>query len=140
MTMRDVLPAKGGPAKPFPKRILLVDDDPDTLESLGQALRVLGGADVVTAPSGAQALAKLESGHPDAMVTDFKMPDMDGLELSKRAKGKYPRLAIVMITAFNSGDLERSAASAGVCEVVEKPPFVEGLMAAIGECYASTAR
>jgi len=121
------------------KRILLVDDDPDTLTSVGDALRVLAGADVVTATSGADALIKLGREKLEVLVTDYRMPGMDGIELCAKARKMIRRLPIVMITAFNSDDLQDQAARAGICEVIPKPPDLEDLVAAIRDCCQAAA-
>lgn len=130
------MPTQEPDAKPssLSRRILLVDDDVDTLNSVGEALQVLAGAEVDAVDSGAKALAALKTFHPDAMVTDYRMPGMDGIELSKRAKRVMPGLPIIMITAFGTNDLADEARAAGVCKVFSKPPDFEGLLDAIVEC------
>ena len=114
--------------------ILLVDDDQDTLESIGQLLRVTTGMTVATAHSGPEALSKLREMQPEALVTDFRMPDMDGIELARRAKVELPGLPIVMITAFDDEDLRDAAEEAGICEVVGKPIDLDELLETIDEC------
>ena len=116
------------------KRLLLVDDDRDTLDSIQQGLEALAGATVVTASSGEQALHALASNEVDAMVTDYRMPDMDGLQLSQKARRMKPHLAIVMITAFNDLDLQDAAARAGICEVLAKPIDVDPLIDSVQAC------
>ncbi|HEY7869571.1 MAG TPA: response regulator, partial [Methylomirabilota bacterium] len=65
-------------------RILLVDDEPDMLENCS---RILGrqGHTCLTAANGRAALAVLEQEHPDLLVTDLKMPEMDGMTLLQAA-------------------------------------------------------
>ena len=122
---------------PHPRRanrVLLVDDDPDTLASVGEGLEMLAGMHVVTATSGHDALAKLEDAHPDALITDFRMPGMDGVELARRARVILPRLPVVIITAFNDTELQGVARSVGVCEVIPKPIDVDPLVETVERC------
>jgi two-component system response regulator GlrR len=116
------------------KRLLLVDDDADSLDSIGQGLTLLAGATVFTASSGQEALKKLQGEAVDAMVTDFRMPEMDGIELTRRARKLRPRLPVVMITAFNDEDLQEAALKAGVCDIIPKPVDVEPLVEAVEAC------
>ncbi|MHB8633510.1 MAG: response regulator [Thermoplasmatota archaeon] len=112
-------------------RVLLVDDDADTLESMAKTLRVLGHFDVLTAFSGAQGL-KLLAAHPNVVVTDYKMPDMDGLEFTRRARDATDA-PIVMVTAFQGPDLADEARRVGICRIVQKPIDFDQLVACIKE-------
>ncbi|HEX7215445.1 MAG TPA: response regulator, partial [Methylomirabilota bacterium] len=80
-------------------RILIVDDEPDMLESCSRILSRQGYA-CVTAGDGRAALAILEREHPDLLLTDFKMPEMDGLELLRRAHELDPALPVILLTGF----------------------------------------
>ncbi|MGB0652208.1 MAG: response regulator [Thermoplasmatota archaeon] len=83
------------------RRLLVVDDEPDILESLRDLLQAgLDHVTVETAASGAQALELLEHQHFALLVSDFKMPGMDGLELLRRAKDMAPKVPRVLMTAF----------------------------------------
>jgi len=124
----------------LPKRILLVDDDPDTLQSVGEALRVMAGAEVVTAANGQEALQRLSAARPEALVTDYRMPGMDGIELAKQARRSLPRLAVVVITAFSEENVRQRARQAGVCEVVPKPVEFDQLIDTVSQCCAAEAQ
>ena len=76
--------------------VLLVDDDPDVRESVAELLQELGAA-VVLASNGAEALERVGS-HFDAVLLDFAMPLMNGLEIAAHLRQLYPRLPIVLIT------------------------------------------
>lgn len=69
--------------------VLLVDDAPDALESLSQALSA-DGFDVQTAASAEEALALMTDGPPAVLVSDLEMPEMDGYELARRVRSMYP--------------------------------------------------
>jgi len=83
-----------------PLTILLVDDEDIVRTGTAEMIRDLGHK-VIEADGGAEALALLENGPaPDIVVTDYKMPRMDGAELSRRLQASRPGLPILMITGY----------------------------------------
>lgn len=134
MRARASRPRRPGPAR----RILLVDDDEDVLDSMGAILRVtFDGAEVETATSGREALEAMRRRKPDALVTDYRMPGMDGLELAQRAHAARPLMPIIMVTAYNDRELESQAHARGVGQVVHKPFDIAELVKAIETRLAS---
>lgn len=114
------------------RRILVVDDDEDVLDSMGAILRVtFDGAEVETATSGHEALESMRRRKPDALVTDYRMPGMDGLELAQRARQARPGMPIIMVTAYNDRELESQAHAKGIGKVVHKPFDIAELVKAI---------
>lgn len=101
-------PAGGGAAPRW--TVLLVDDEPDILGSIKMLLeRSKKGVKVVTAPSGTEALQMLREAHFDLLISDFKMPVMDGIEFLAKARELRPELPRVMFTAHADADLARRA-------------------------------
>ena len=95
-------------------RILFVDDDPYTLETLTKAVQIFGHQALI-AGNGEQALALALQELPDLIMTDMRLPDMDGLSLVKRIK-QEPLLAqipVVMLSASPEIDVAEIAQSAG---------------------------
>src|SRR5207237_254003 len=91
-------------------RVLIVDDDPALLQALPQALRLrMRGVTVETADSAATALDRIDAGQYDAIVTDIKMPGMDGLALLAEIRGRQPDTPTVMITGHGEHDLALQA-------------------------------
>lgn len=83
------------------RTVLIVDDEPDVLEAIGAFLETyLEGARVVTAADAHEAVDVLEHEPVDVVVSDYRMPGMDGLTFLKRAKEIAPDAARVMITAY----------------------------------------
>jgi CheY-like chemotaxis protein len=80
-------------------RILLVDDEPNVRESIALVLG-LDGHKVTERESGVSALQELEHNSYDLVVTDFRMRGMNGDELARRIKAKYPETPIMMLTGY----------------------------------------
>lgn len=81
--------------------ILLVDDEEDIRESLKALFETcLEGVEVRTAPSGQDALDQLDRELVDVIITDYKMPGMNGLEFLQRAQKKAPTIPRILVTAF----------------------------------------
>lgn len=86
--------------------ILLVDDEEDILSSMKEYLEVtIPELEVKTALGGAAALEILEDGPVDLIITDYKMPEMDGLEFLRRAAKMHPSVPRIILTAFPKLDL-----------------------------------
>jgi CheY-like chemotaxis protein len=106
-------------------KILLVDDDPGTLNALRIGLQSYG-FHVLTAQSGAAALqviqGSVERNDPvRLLISDFRMPPMDGLQLIRAALALVPDLSTVLITGYGSEGLREEAEEAGVSDYLEKP-------------------
>ena len=102
------------------KKVLVVDDDPVVAKSFDRVLAPKGYA-VITAASGAEALAKLAREDYDAVYTDIRMPGMDGLRLAGRVKAKRPWLPVVIVTGYGSETNEAAAKEIGVAGFLRKP-------------------
>jgi DNA-binding NtrC family response regulator len=102
--------------------VLIVDDDPALLQALPEALRIrIAGLTVDTADSGAAALEQITARDYDAIVTDIKMPGMDGLELLAEIRTHRPDTPILMITGYGELDLVVQALRAGAYDFIRKP-------------------
>ena len=103
-------------------RILLVDDDEALLEALPEALQLrMAGIEVDTADSGLRALERISDVDYDAIVSDVKMPAMDGLELLSAAKELRPGTPMLLITGHGEHDLAVQALRGGAFDFVQKP-------------------
>ncbi|MFA5943249.1 MAG: response regulator [Candidatus Thermoplasmatota archaeon] len=101
-------------AQPLPRFrpwvLLLVDDEPDILDSVRALLESsIHGLKVITASSGRAGLDLLERERVDLIVSDFKMPGMDGIEFLYQCRRKHVNIPRVMLTAFGNEDLARRA-------------------------------
>jgi heterodisulfide reductase subunit A len=102
-------------------RILIVDDELVVRDSLKEWLVNEGFASVDMAESGARALAMLQQAPYQLMLTDIKMPGMDGVELLKLAKESYPDLTVVMMTAYATVETAVEAMKIGALDYFMKP-------------------
>ena len=101
------------------KHILVVDDDSYVRESTEEILR-RKGYQVDTSANGKDALVLLDEADFDLILSDIKMPEMDGIELLAAAKGKYPDIHVIMMTAFGSVDNAVEALRKGAYDYIQK--------------------
>jgi two-component system, sensor histidine kinase and response regulator len=122
--------------------VLIVDDDVALLEALPEALRLrMGGVTVETADSAAAALDRIADRDYDAIVTDIRMPGMDGLELLDEIRTRKPDTPTLIITGHGENDLVVHALRGGARDFIHKPIdrdyFVAALYRAIREHVAA---
>lgn len=102
------------------QNILLVDDDPSLLELLSLRLKAVG-LTVKTAASGSEALSIIPQYHPELVITDLRMDEMDGMQLCQLIQQDYPSLPIIIITAHGTIKEAVEATSEGVFGFITKP-------------------
>lgn len=117
--------------------ILIVDDEKNTREGLARALQ--RNYDVRLADSGAAALQILDSEPVDLLLSDVRMPEMDGLTLMKRALARVPQPVCVLLTAYGTVDAAVEATKAGAYDYLEKPVNLDRLETVIQRALASRA-
>ena len=111
-------------------RVVIVDDEPDMVENCA---RILGrvGYQCFTTTEPARALALIEAERPDLLITDLKMPGMDGMELLKRARAVDATLPVIVVTAFATIDSAVEAMKEGATDYLPKNFSVEHLRVAV---------
>jgi two-component system response regulator PilR (NtrC family) len=109
------------------RRILITDDDTNVAFIFQAALEQLPNCTVKVAASGQEALRLFELEAFDLLITDYRMPGVDGLTLAARIRQTYPHTAIVMITAFSTAQLREQAAQVQIRRVCEKPIALDQL-------------
>lgn len=110
------------------KNILIVDDEPRLLESIKAGLKVHQGSfSVRTALNGKEAVSLLASEQVDLVITDLKMPTMDGFELLAHISTHCPALPAIVMTAFSTPDIERKIEESTSLKLLEKPIDIDEL-------------
>src|SRR5439155_7494517 len=118
--------------------VLIVDDDRALLQALPEAVRLrLGGVTIETADSAAGALDRIAARDYDAIVTDIKMPGMDGLGLLAEIRTRRPDTPTLMITAHGENDLVVGALRGGAGDFIQKPIDREYFIAALHRAVAT---
>ena len=102
-------------------KILVVDDEASIREMLQKGLTQRGGFSVEVAQNGFEAIEKIEKDVFDLVLTDLKMPEMDGLELLKTVKGTRPEIMAIMMTAYGSVETAVEAMKIGADDYITKP-------------------
>ena len=104
------------------KKVLIVDDENLFLESLSEGLAIFADEfTVVTASNGRDALEKLQTEATDLIVTDLKMPVMDGFELLARMQTSHLHIPVIVMTAFGTPDIEKHIQNLDAYDYLEKP-------------------
>jgi pilus assembly protein CpaE len=118
-------------------RVLIVDDIPETRDHLSKLLGFEGDIDVVgAAASGAEALQLATSLHPDVVLMDINMPDMDGIATTEEMARAVPTASVIMMSVQGEADYLRRSMLAGAREFLVKPFSSDELTASIRQVYA----
>ena len=116
------------------KRILIVDDEETLTFSLYQAfIKCPDNIEVVTAASGEEAAEKIEQSKFDLVLTDIRMPGMDGLELLAQIKENFPDIKVIVMTAFGSIEKKEESMQMGADYYIEKGTDLSDIRKAVME-------
>ncbi len=109
------------------KTILLVDDEQEILSGLGEILNHIGYK-VIAKPDAQSALATVREGVAiDLVITDYRMPGMDGLEFLNVLRLRNPEVPVIILTAYGAVESYLKSLNLGVFEYVNKPIKAEEL-------------
>lgn len=113
--------------------VVLVDDEQIILDGLSRAFpwAQYGCRVVDTAVDGRQGLSVVHQKRPHLLLTDIRMPNLDGLQMIASLKSEFPSLQITVLTAFRDFDYARQAIRLGVCRYLLKPSRMEELHEAV---------
>lgn len=115
--------------------ILVVDDSQLTTKKIAQMLTVMGHEMVAFARTGEEAIKQYIKHKPDMVTMDITMPDMDGIEATKRILQENPDALIMMVTSHGQEAMVFDAIEAGAKGYLLKPLQIEKLKANINEIY-----
>lgn len=103
-------------------KVLILDDEPIILDGLCSFPWEMYGCRVIgSAYDGVEGLELAEKYLPDIILSDIKMPGMDGIEFSKRIKKRWPKTEIIFLTGYDNFSFAQQALKIGVCEYILKP-------------------
>jgi excisionase family DNA binding protein len=103
-----------------PPRVLVVDDDADVRDTLTSILAITD-FDVDSAPDGATAVGRFRTEHYDLIITDLRMPGLDGMGVAREAKRLLPQAKVLIVTGFPSQSSAIDAVNIGVDGYLTKP-------------------
>jgi DNA-binding response OmpR family regulator len=107
--------------------VLVVDDNPPMTRTLADILTAKGFA-VYTAFSGSDALKILKEQPVDILLTDVRMPDMNGVDLYRATRETHPHLVTFLMTAYSSDNILQEGLKEGIKTVLTKPLDIEFLL------------
>jgi DNA-binding NtrC family response regulator len=118
-TLAELDSAKARPA-PNRKKVLVVDDEESILRTLIEALDVLG-YDAIGAKNGLEALDVYEQNKVELVITDIRMPELNGIELMQRIRARDPEMPVVIITGYPLAYPPEKASTEGAAGYIAKP-------------------
>ena len=117
--------------------IFLIDDDDNVLRSIGRFLRAVGHH-VQTACNGLEALRCLEEETPDVVISDIRMPGMDGVALLQEVGERFPDLPVILMTGYQSAETAVAALRERAFDYLKKPIQPEVLLACLERAQGGT--
>ena len=117
-------------------RILVVDDEDIVRTSCSRTLSP-EGYEVSLAKNGFEGLKMASEERFDLVLTDLKMPDMDGIEVLRIIKEKWPETAVIIVTGYQTVDTAVKAIKLGAYDYIEKPFAPDSLISAVAEAMAN---
>lgn len=123
-----------------PVRILLVDDSSDFIESAARFLASQSNVEVVgVARSGQEAIRLVELLTPDLVLMDLAMPEMNGLEATRRIKARSHPPCVIVASLYDGSEYRQMAQTAGADEMISKDKVAHALFPAIERHFPAVA-
>jgi DNA-binding NtrC family response regulator len=117
-------------------KILVVDDEDIVRTSCNRTLSP-EGYEVRLAKNGVEGLKMASEERFDLVLTDLKMPDMDGIEVLRIIREKWPETAVIIVTGYQTVDTAVKAIKLGAYDYIEKPFTPDALISAVAEAMAN---
>ena len=119
-------------------RVLLVDDEEEFLEIMAERMRARD-IEVITSSSATEAFDLIEKESFDAVIMDFMMPEIDGIQALKTIKEKKPEMQIILLTGHATVQKGVEAIKAGAYDFIEKPADIDALSEKIKKAHNKKA-
>ncbi len=117
-------------------KILVIDDEAIVRISCKKCL-IPEGYEVDAATNGAEGLKLTETNRYNLILTDLKMPDMDGMEFLMRIRETQPKAKVIMITGYSTAEHAEEATMLGAYDYIEKPFTPDTLIAAVKKALST---
>lgn len=136
MSESDRVIRAGDERRIVPPKTLLVDDEPDLIAT---CVRLLGqvGHVCLTARTAPEAIGLIDAQHPNLVVTDLRLPTVDGLAVTRHARSASPPVPVILITAYTSPAAKREAQEAGATIYLAKPFSTASFLEAVRRALAA---
>ena len=119
------------------KKILIIDDDMDICHLLKRLLSK-NGYEVATAHNGVNGIAALSIGNPpDLVMTDFRLGDMEGIEILSHIKSRLPQVPVLVITGYSDIRIAVNVMKLGAFDYITKPLFPQEILLTIQKALKS---
>lgn len=118
----------------FMPSVLVVDDDTDMITMVERIVSRKMRCRILKANSGHEALEIIEKHRPDVLVTDIKMPEMDGLALLSAVSRQFPDISVILMTGYGTVEMAVQALREGAYDFIEKPFDKDRLLHTIQRC------
>lgn len=122
------------------KTILVVDDNPNTLECFEEILNSTGYSVITCKSSRSALIAVHEKNDIDLIITDYRMPGMNGLELAAELKRLAPQIPVIMCSVHMRADVYTKAISLGIVAYLQKPVGMDDLTQAVATALDGAAK
>lgn len=119
--------------------LLIVEDEPSTAWALAEGLSD-DGFTITTCASAEDALAWLQRGHSDLVITDLRLPGTSGLQLARKLQRGPHAQPVIVVTAYGGAEIESALARAGVVDVFPKPFRIDLLRRAVRRALEARVR
>src|SRR5262249_52494919 len=135
----DVAPETGvATPRPVTRKLLVVDDSPMDRLLTGSLVQNFGPWTVLTAGNGVEALDVLQKETPDLVLTDLQMPEMDGLQLVREVRTRYPAVPVILMTGHGSEDIAIQALKSGAASYVPKKSLARDLAETLDQVLSAS--
>lgn len=119
-------------------RILITEDEESLRRFVARALR-LDGHETFEAGDGAEGLEKLDEGSYDLLLSDIRMPVMDGIELAHQASARFPQMKILLMTGYAEQRERADDLASKIVDVVPKPFALPDIRKAVARALAGVS-
>jgi CheY-like chemotaxis protein len=116
--------------------VLVVDDDPETLQALADMIRALGHIPLLCG-NAPDALDRLRTEKAEMMLVDYRMPELTGIDLITILREEGCPLPVVLMSGYHATEDRASTKALGIADVLKKPVLMEKLAGVIDHCLGS---